>query len=342
MTKLMNEWNKVIYSGDLRDYTYPNNLECCDLLRFLKQVSTNKKIHLTDAMNWRMPVPAPGYDMYIVCAFGEFINESFMDKIDNTLSNIVLITSQYFTNAPYKNTRVFYVEHLHTIKRFFTKKPYTKLADRSTIHGSLSNRNALHKTILTAKLLDKFDSYNYTFCNNATNEYDIDTLEKDLSNYYPFLNLSEKEIDLINFLHNNPKKVGGEDWGTDNAIYQDCQVLWTTESVFLSRKNAPTAYMTEKIIKTIISGAAFVLVSQRDSIHRLESMGFKSVFDSSYDSLPDDKRFEEIFKLINNFNLPDAQNIVDYNYNYFWGDFYSNVEKNNQPLIKTVLDYING
>jgi hypothetical protein len=64
------DWSKTKYSGPLKDYTYPRNIECGDLLHFLKSVDTNKRVHLTDIIFYNN-YPPEGYDMYIVCAFGD-------------------------------------------------------------------------------------------------------------------------------------------------------------------------------------------------------------------------------------------------------------------------------
>ena len=36
-------WNKTVYSGDLKNYTYPRDIECGDLLQFLKQATEGMK-----------------------------------------------------------------------------------------------------------------------------------------------------------------------------------------------------------------------------------------------------------------------------------------------------------
>jgi hypothetical protein len=150
-------WSKTRFSGPLKHYTYPRDIECGNLLHFLKQVSTNKKIHLTDII-FNNNYPPAGYDMYIVCALGEAIDEDYIRQLDadEFRSNPVLITSQLYDTTNYKRLRVFYLEHLHTIRRFFDKTEYSKLSSRSKIHGSLSRRTTLHKSIITAKLLNKF------------------------------------------------------------------------------------------------------------------------------------------------------------------------------------------
>ena len=116
------------------------------------------------------------------------------------------------------------------------------------------------------------------------------------------------------------------------------------ESIFLSREKSPVAYLTEKTIKPIISGAGFVIVGQQGSYNRLHNLGFESLIELKSDNGSDTERFNELFDLINNFdilNSVEAQDKVDYNYNYFWGAFYSHIELQNKERIEKILNYIN-
>jgi hypothetical protein len=281
--------------------------------------------------------------MYIVCAFGEAVNEDYIRRLDADLSrpNPVLITSQLYDTTNYQRVQVFNLEHIHTIKRFFNKTEYSKLSARTKTHGSLSRRNSLHKTIITAKLLDKFpDDLNYSYCN-------LYGTTDDINNFYPNLLLTDIDSKTIESLQNNPVVVPGEQWDTDNVVYRDSKLIWTLESMFLSKHNEPVAYLTEKTIKSIITGSAFVLVSQQHSYKRLADLGFKSMISLSADDKLDNDRFDELFGLIDNYNFAEllnskeTQDIVDYNYNYFWGAFYSHIEYRNRERIEAILDYIN-
>jgi len=336
-------WNKTIYSGDLKNYTYPRDIECSDLLRFLKQVNSNLRIHLTDVIFYNNYPPAD-YDMYIVCAFGEAVDEDYIRRLDADLSrpNPILITSQLYDTTNYQRVRVFRLEHLHTIRRFFNQTEYSKLASRSCTHGSLSRRNSLHKTIITARLLNRFPgNLNYSFCNLLLNG-DVTNIK----DFYPDLELTDADTSTIEYLHNNPLVVPGEQWDTDNVIYRDSKLIWTLESMFLSKQNEPVAYLTEKIVKSIVTGSAFVLVSQQHSYQRLADMGFESAVKLKTDAQLDNERFAELFDLVNNYDFedllaqPQTQEIVDYNYNYFWGAFYSHMAYKNQDRIAEIMDYI--
>jgi len=345
------KWNRTRYSGELKNYKYPSDVEFGDLLTFLKQVDVNKKIHLTDVIFNRYPLP--GYDMYIVCAFGEAVDEDFINRLDadESLPNPVLITSQLYNTTNYKRVKVFHLEHMHTIRRFFQKTEYTKLSNRTTTHSILSRRTALHKTLLTVKLLAKFPTnLNYTFNSwqpGEVFEYTENSIEQGLDLFYPGMQITDLEKAKIKNLHQTPVVIPGDHWGIDNKMYQDSKLVWATESIFFSKQHAPVAYLTEKTIKPIISGSAFVSVAQQLGQQRLDNLGFKSIIELQTDTRTDQERFGELFNLIDNYDFedllsrPETQEIVDYNYSYFWGAFYSHIEYRNRDRITEILDYIN-
>ena len=346
--------NNLVYCGDLFKYPYPTNKEVGGLLAFLKRVNTQHRVYLIDVPRWNLPMPPVDYDIYIMCMFGEAVNEDYITTLDQhpdyAGKQIILLTSQFYLQPAFTHTQVFYIEHLHTVIPFLPKSEYTRLANRQITHGALSHRNAIHKTILTAKLLNKFGTeLQYSFCNSKSNEYtdpqkviDIMTgLGFDLRN----------DIDTINYLHQNPVTVDGPQWGVDNPVYQNSQLIWTAESIFVSQDNGPTAYITEKLMKAVISGSPFIAVSQKNTLERLRLLGFETYereFGIDYDDKSDIDRYTAIFDLIDNFNLKPVlesakvQDIADYNHNYFYTTFYNHVEQNNIELIDQLIEYINA
>jgi hypothetical protein len=159
------------------------------------------------------------------------------------------------------------------------------------------------------------------------------------------------DIDTINYLHQNPVTVDGPQWGVDNPVYQNSQLIWTAESIFVSQDNGPTAYITEKLMKAVISGSPFIAVSQKNTLERLRLLGFETYekeFGIDYDDKSDIDRYTAIFDLIDNFNLKPVlesakvQDIADYNHNYFYTKFYNHVEQNNIELIDQLIEYINA
>jgi hypothetical protein len=174
-------WNLATYHGDLAQYRYPVDKEFADLLLFLKHVKLNKRVYLSDVMGWNIPYPALDYDVYIICGFGEAINEDLINRLDTDPAfedkHVILLTSQYYQPV-LKKIKLFHVEHLHTIKRFFPAITCSALKDRTYNHGALSRRTTFHKSYALIKLRQQFgQSLQYSFCGfQDNNEYQVDKL----------------------------------------------------------------------------------------------------------------------------------------------------------------------
>ena len=346
-------WNNNIYSGPLSAYLYPHDKEFGTLLEFLKQINNpNIRIHLTDENDWSMTVPANrNSDLYIVCAFGEFVNENVINQMDQEFvgKELILLTSQYYDPCNLQNFKVYTIEHLHTITRFFKPELYLPLAERRHQHATQSRRNALHKSLITQRLLAHFSELQYTFCNFESTEYQIESVRNDLKMILA-VTASDEEIKRIIDLHNNPKIIPGDDWLITD-LYKHSQLFWTTESIFLTRDKCPTAYLTEKTIKPIVAGSAWIVAGQQHSYHRIRSLGFETFeaeFGINYDSSNDQDRLRSIYSVIDNFDFnavltqKQTQEIVNYNYNHFFNNLISHAETQNQPKIEHFLNYVNN
>lgn len=270
--------NSTVYRNDLAKYPYPIDKEVGDFLKFLKQVSSKKRIYLSDVPRYNAPMPPLDYDIYIICIFGEAMDNKFITTLDQNPEfndkQVIVITSQYY-EGELKKIKLFRVEHLHTIIPFFPQGKYTRLQDRQFTHGLLSNRNALHKTVILAKLLEKFKTdIQYSFCNVQSTEYsDPSTIRNILENLG--LSITDAEDLQIRSLHENPVRLPGHvwGWGIDNCVYQNTKLIWTVESIFSSSES--TAYLTEKTIKSIVTGSAFIIASQKHSLKRLNLWDLK-------------------------------------------------------------------
>jgi uncharacterized protein YfbU (UPF0304 family) len=126
-------------------------------------------------------------------------------------------------------------------------------------------------------------------------------------------------------------------------------LFWTTESIFLSRESCPTAYLTEKTLKPIVCGSAWIVAGQKHSYRRIQELGFEtfeSEFNIDFDELNDQDRINAVYKSMDQdfdhlLNNSSTQDKIDYNYSYFFGDFVSAVEKQNLPKIQKFIDYVN-
>jgi hypothetical protein len=244
---------------------------------------------------------------------------------------------------------VFIIEHLHTIARFFEPANYSLITHRWHTHATQSRRNALHKSLITQHLLSQHPDLQYTFCNLPSTEYQIDTFEHDLPTILAVA-CTEQELQGVKHLHANPKILPGNDWDI-TEIYTTSKLFWSTESVFLTRDNAPTAYLTEKTFKPIVTGSVWVVCGQKNSYQRIRELGFETFedqFQIDYDHLTDQERIAHIYSLIDScdfdqvLNNANTQSIVDYNYNHFFNHLVEHVEKENTPKIQTFIDYVNN
>jgi hypothetical protein len=347
----MPKWNSHLYSGALTQYGYPPDKEYGSFLDFLKQINNpNVKIHLMDQNSWTMTVPQQGYDVYIVCSFGEFVNETVLHQIDSELGHkeLILLTSQYYDPTDLKNFKIYTIEHLHTITRFFRPKQYLPLSAREHQHATQSRRNALHKSLVTQRLLARFPDLQYTFCNIDSTEYQIESIRNDLKTILA-VTAEPEDIQRIENLHNNPRMIPGDDWDITD-LYKHSKLFWTTESIFLTRDSCPTAYLTEKTVKPIVAGSAWMLAGQQGSYQRVRNMGFEtfeSEFGIDFDSFDDQSRLNSLYTVIDKFDFDavlaqkQTQEIVDYNYNHFFNNLTAYVETRNQPQIQSFLDYVN-
>ena len=117
--------------------------------------------------------------------------------------------------------------------------------------------------------------------------------------------------------------------------------LWEQAAKSLLQVVTETSYqghklhLTEKTFKPIVLKQPFVLVSNRGSLEYLRRYGFEtfsSVWDESYDTLPDDKRIPAIGNLLQELEYADwaylnsqCADIVQHNYDWFYSGKFEQV-----------------
>ena len=105
-----------------------------------------------------------------------------------------------------------------------------------------------------------------------------------------------------------------------------------TETSYAGNKQ----HLTEKTFKPIVLKQPFILVSNRGSLEYLRSYGFEtfsSVWDESYDTLPDDQRISAIGNLLEELEHSNCREwlseqcapIVEHNYNHFYGGAFEKI-----------------
>ena len=105
-----------------------------------------------------------------------------------------------------------------------------------------------------------------------------------------------------------------------------------TETSFYGNKN----HLTEKTFKPVVLKQPFILASNRGSLEYLRSYGFEtfsSIWDESYDGLPDDQRISAIGNLLQELEHSNCRKwlseqcapIVEHNYNHFYGGAFEKI-----------------
>ena len=141
-------------------------------------------------------------------------------------------------------------------------------------------------------------------------------------------------------------------------LYQDCAINFTNESFHYSYtvENGkeyiwPGPFLTEKVLKCLLAGTAFIPVGQFETYKTLSDVGlqFDYDFDTSWDSEPGNlSRFESIIDLIDELNLHSVEELVDktyesskYNQNYIVsGKFFEHCHQKNEESIAQIFNLI--
>ena len=139
--------------------------------------------------------------------------------------------------------------------------------------------------------------------------------------------------------------------------YQNCALHFTNESFDTSALISdalythPGTFITEKTLKCLLGGTAFIPVGQFDTYGALERVGFKFdyTFDTSFDNIrQDNDRLVAIVELINSLADTSKEEIYngtkessEYNFNYIKGGrFFKDCKELNQHTIEQVIEHI--
>jgi len=316
------------FDGVLTSYEFNTGKykhECGTDLEFLNNVTDKRNTFLAVRGDWNQSLPASNYDTYIIVNLGEVVDDDWVDRLDEFPGRKIIITSQHIGDTVNSvNTTYFYMEHLHWYTKldWFVPRFRKNLQDRQFNFGSLNGRPEWHKEEILKHLLDTMPSLQYTWVNAPYNP-----------NYQSMYNIPVREVP-------------GHAWCTNNHIYNDCKLIWTSESLCNSHDNRPQGYLSEKIIKSIVAKCMFIMIGQRLSYTRLRGLGFETFedyFGINWDEEWDSERVEHTKNLISNFSFDlNQQDLVDYNYDYFYNKFFEVINKRNTQTKEQILEFING
>ena len=253
-------------------------------------------------------------------------------------------------------------------EQLFEAKKISGIADKPRMPikkiSSLTNRHEYHKAAITAFLLKKFKKKDMLISWHkwkATEKifyleegYEID---ERISQYLfdnNFLNTDKILIDDFNNTINSPRL--NINWL--HPAFLDCAVNITNESTFQTLGQIsngvsviiPGPYITDKTIKPLLGGTAFLHVGQPFLLKKLNELGIdiNFGFPSDYDNEPfEDDRMLKIYKSIEfimNSTIDELyQNsyeaIVNNLYCIKSGLFYKNCENHNKKNIEKIYEW---
>ena len=319
----------------------------------------NKKIYFALFQGWTKQNLPQGYDNYIVSFHLEAVDIDWLKQQQVTGPIVVLFDGQdYDLKIPGVYFVPFYYWHyqLDTMIDWFglqeKAKPNYKFS-------AVCNRITQSKLWITTKLLETAPDSSLVVLNSWLEE-------KNVHNWQPTGNVTldnltqifrdsylGKQIKIDDFDNDqhNEQRTTGTPW---QPLYQDCAIHFTNESFHYSGMFEndqeyvwPGPFVTEKTLKCLLGGTAFVPVGQFETYKTLESLGFAFDygFDTSWDNDPGNiTRAGNIVNLIDCLNGVDIDQLIkftkpsnEYNQNHIVsGQFFTRCNERNSESIEKI------
>jgi hypothetical protein len=304
-----------------------------------------------------------GYDYYIVSFHLEAVDIDWLKKQQVTGPIIVLADGQsYNFTIPGVYFLTFFYWHyqLQRMQKWFGIKEKTNPQYK---FSAVCNRISQSKAWIVTKLLNVASESSLIVLNSwieeknvhgwqATGNNKLDQLTQLFRDQY--LGQEIKIDDFDNEAH-NIHRITGNPW---QPLYQDCVIHFTNESFHYSRMFEdgqqyiwPGPFITEKTLKCLLGGTAFVPVGQFETYRTLKKLGmqFDYDFDTSWDSDSGNlSRAERIIDLIDDLNQYSVEQLVNktqassiYNQNYILsGKFFNQCQQKNEESIAQIFKLI--
>ena len=325
----------------------------------------DKKIYFALFQGWYNIDDLPqGYDYYIVSFHMEVSNLLWLKQQKVSGPIIVLADGQsYDFKMPGIHFVPFYYWHyqLQKMQEWFGIKE-EKITPKYKF-SAVCNRISQSKVWITTKLLETAKESSLIVLNSwleeknvhgwqLTSNTKLDQLTQLFLDKYAG---QEIKIDDFNNTTQNEQRITGNPW---QPLYQDCAIHFTNESFHYSGmvENGqeyiwPGPFLTEKTLKCLLGGTAFIPVGQFETYKTLTNLGlqFDYDFNISWDLDPGNlSRAESIINLIDELNQYTAEQLVNktqessrYNQNYIVsGKFFEQCQQKNKESIAQIFDLI--
>jgi hypothetical protein len=324
----------------------------------------NKRIYFALFQSWVDMHDLPdGYDYYIVSFHLEVANLPWLKQQKVSGPIIVLADGQsYNFKIPGVEFLPFYYWHyqLQQMKEWFGIKE--KITPNYKF-SAVCNRITQSKVWITTKLLETAKQSSLIVLNSWLEEKNVHNWQ--LTSNILLDQLTEifrdryqgQEIKIDDF-HNatqNKQNITGNPW---QPLYQDCAIHFTNESFHYSGMFEdgqqyiwPGPFLTEKTLKCLLGGTAFVPVGQFETYKTLTNLGFNFdyEFDTAWDSDPGNlTRAASIIELIDYLNQYSAEQLItktqqssQFNQNHILsGKFFEKCQQKNEESIAQIFNLI--
>jgi hypothetical protein len=304
-----------------------------------------------------------GYDYYIVSFHLEAVDIAWLKKQQVTGPIIVLADGQSYN---LKIPGVYFLTFFYWHYQFEQMHKWFGIKEKINPKYKFSavcNRISQSKLWITTKLLNVAKESSLIILNpwleeknvhgwQTTGNAKLDQLTDLFRDQYLG---QEIKIDDFDTVWDYRPKILGNPW---QPLYQDCVVHFTNESFHYSamiedgeKYTWPGPFITEKTLKCLLGGTAFVPVGQFETYRTLENLGlqFDYDFDTAWDSDPGNiSRAESIINLIDELNQYSVEQLVNktqdssrYNQNHILsGKFFDQCQQKNEESIVRIFDLI--
>jgi len=315
------------------------------------------------------PLP-PGYDAYIVSFYLESIDLDYIKKCAEHISAPIFVLSDATVTNYHAPDNIIFVTYyywhhqLELAMQWFPRQEIKQSVTRKA--SAICNRITQSKMLITTALLEEFapadrmiklgtwmEEKNVHFRQPTGNKLLDDVADVFWKKYFG----TTLEIDDFDNSTQNYQQHTINPW---IPALQDVALHFTNETIAYSYMQPegenpyiyPGPFLTEKTLKCLPAGTAFIAVGQSDTYTALENLGLK--FDYNFD-LSWDKdagnlsRMASIIKLIQWLKPYSAMEIfemtrlsTEHNFDHVWSrGFYQECQKFNTKSIEQIFSYFN-
>lgn len=323
----------------------------------------NKKIYFALFQCWPTQNLPPGYDYYIVSFHLEAVDIAWLEKQQVTGPIFVLADGHSYN---FKISNVHFLTFFYWHYQLKQMQAWFGIKEKITSRYKFSavcNRVTQSKVWITTKLLETAKESSLIVLNSwlkeknvhgwqTTGNAKLDQLTQTFRDCYQGL---EIKIDDFDNATQNQQNITGNPW---QPLYQDCAIHFTNESFHYSGMVQgektyiwPGPFITEKTLKCLLGGTAFVPVGQFETYRTLETLGmqFDYEFDTTWDLDSGNlSRAASIVDLIDNLNQYSVEQLViktqestRHNQNHIVsGKFFDQCQQQNNKAIDQIFRFI--